>query len=299
VAADRARGRHQRSRELPQLTARDYWQRVEHPDIGRTVTYPGASRASAARRWSPARPPLIGEHNQEVAAEIRDRGLVVAGGATGGAASPLAGLKVADFMWVAAGPWAIRYLVDFGATVVRVESSKRIDHPHDRSVQGRDPGPGTQRRPCDDERREARLSLDLSSEEGRRVARKLCDWADVVTESFTPGAMAKIGLDYETIRQTNPGVIMISSCLNGQTGPYAHLAGFGTMGAQIAGFGDLAGWPDRAPAGPAGAYTDYLAPKFEAAAILAALEHRRRTGEGQYIDSHRRRPRPTSSPPPS
>jgi benzylsuccinate CoA-transferase BbsF subunit len=93
-----------------------------------------------------------------------------------------------------------------------------------------------------------------------------------------------MGLDYDTIRKVNPGVIMISSCLNGQDGPHSSLAGFGTMGAQIAGFGDLAGWPDRPPAGPAGAYTDYIAPKFEAAAILAALEHRRRTGEGQYID---------------
>jgi benzylsuccinate CoA-transferase BbsF subunit len=81
-----------------------------------------------------------------------------------------------------------------------------------------------------------------------------------------------------------PDLIMLSSCLGGQYGPHADLAGFGTMGAQLAGFGELAGWPDRPPAGPFGAYTDYIAPKFTAAAILAALDHRRRTGEGQYID---------------
>jgi benzylsuccinate CoA-transferase BbsF subunit len=105
-----------------------------------------------------------------------------------------------------------------------------------------------------------------------------------VSESFAPGAAKRIGLDYETLSKTNPGLIMISSCLNGQDGPHAGLAGFGTMGAQIAGFGYLAGWPDRPPTGPMGAYTDFVAPKFTAAAILAALDHRRRTGEGQYID---------------
>src|SRR5690606_8309301 len=85
-------------------------------------------------------------------------------------------------------------------------------------------------------------------------------------------------------RTVKPDLVMLSSCLGGQTGPWCDLAGFGTMGAQLAGFGELAGWPDRPPAGPFGAYTDYIAPKFTAAAILAALDHRRRTGEGQYID---------------
>ena len=93
-----------------------------------------------------------------------------------------------------------------------------------------------------------------------------------------------MGLGYDELSKTNPGLIMISSCLNGQNGPHSTLAGFGTMGAQLAGFGYLAGWPDRAPAGPMGAYTDYIAPKFTIAAVLAALDHRRRTGEGQYID---------------
>ena len=91
------------------------------------------------------------------------------------------------------------------------------------------------------------------------------------------------GLHYEALREVNPGLIMLSSSLNGQTGPQALLAGYGTMGAALTGFAELHGWPDRVPLG-AGAYTDYVSSKFIAAAILAALEHRRRTGEGQYID---------------
>ncbi|MGH7752221.1 MAG: CaiB/BaiF CoA transferase family protein, partial [Gemmatimonadales bacterium] len=233
------------------------------------------------------RPPLVGEHNAEVAAEVASRGPVVAGGAAngGGHELPLAGVKVVDFMWVVAGPWGTRYLSDYGATVVRVESSTRVDTirtigPFKDGL----PGPERSGAHATVNAGKLGLTLNLTTEEGRKVALKLCEWADVVTESYTPGAMAKLGLDYESVRKVNPHVIMISSCLNGQTGPHATLAGFGTMGAQIAGFGDLAGWPDRAPAGPAGAYTDYIAPKFEAAAILAALEHRHRTGEGQYID---------------
>src|SRR5262249_53469837 len=82
----------------------------------------------------------------------------------------------------------------------------------------------------------------------------------------------------------NPGLVMLSSCLNGQTGPSAMLAGFGTMGVQMAGLGAVVGWPDRPPSGPYSAYTDYTSPKMIASALLAALDHRRRTGEGQYID---------------
>ena len=96
--------------------------------------------------------------------------------------------------------------------------------------------------------------------------------------------MRNWGLDYDALRKVNPGVIMVSSCLNGQTGPLANLAGFGNLGAALSGFYELTGWPDRIPAGPFSAYTDTTTPKFVAASILAALDHRRRTGEGQYID---------------
>jgi benzylsuccinate CoA-transferase BbsF subunit len=91
-------------------------------------------------------------------------------------------------------------------------------------------------------------------------------------------------MDYGSLRKIKPDLIMLSSCLNGQTGPRAMLAGYGTMGASIAGFGELTGWPDRAPAAPFGAYTDYTSPKFTIAALLAAIDHKRRTGRGQYID---------------
>jgi crotonobetainyl-CoA:carnitine CoA-transferase CaiB-like acyl-CoA transferase len=109
-------------------------------------------------------------------------------------------------------------------------------------------------------------------------------WCDVVTESFSPKGMKALSLDYETLRDVNPNLIMLSTCLMGQTGPMAMFAGYGNLAASIAGFYNITGWPDRPPAGPFGAYTDYIAPRYNAIAVLAALDHFRRTGEGQHID---------------
>ncbi len=92
------------------------------------------------------------------------------------------------------------------------------------------------------------------------------------------------GLEYESLRKVKPDLIMLSSCLMGQTGPMAMFAGYGNLSAAISGFYSIAGWPDRPPAGPFLAYTDTVSPRFSVAVILAALDHRRRTGEGQYID---------------
>ena len=204
---------------------------------------------------------------------------------TSRASLPLADVKILDFTWVMAGPAATRMLADFGATIVRVESPTRIDtartlHPrhHNEAT--------TEASGCFGNNNAGKLgiTLDLGKPEGRDVVRDLARWADVVTESFSPKAMRKWGLGYEDLRKVNPEIIMLSSCLMGQTGPLSKMAGFGTMGAAVSGFHNLAGWPDRAPAGMFGAYTDYVSPRFTAVAILAALDHRRRTGRGQYID---------------
>jgi crotonobetainyl-CoA:carnitine CoA-transferase CaiB-like acyl-CoA transferase len=197
----------------------------------------------------------------------------------------LADIKILDFTWVMAGPAATRVLADYGATVVRIESTRRLDT-------GRTIGPFHDGQPGVEHSGffhnvnagKLGLTLDLSQAAGRDVARDLVRWADVVTESFSPHVMHAWELDYAALRQVKPDIIMISTCLMGQSGPYAQFAGFGNLAAAISGFFSLTGWPDRPPAGPFGAYTDYVAPRFTAVAILAALEYRRRTGQGQYID---------------
>ena len=199
--------------------------------------------------------------------------------------APLKGIHVLDFMWVMAGPAATQYLSQYGATLVRVESASRIDTARTlQPFKDGQSGPERSGLYANLNYGKLNLALNVTNPAARPVLDRLVRWADVITESFSPKGMASMGMDYEACKKLNPGVIMLSSCLNGHYGPEAQLAGFGTMGAQLAGFGELAGWPDRAPAGPFGAYTDYIAPKFTVVALLAALEYRRRTGKGQYID---------------
>jgi crotonobetainyl-CoA:carnitine CoA-transferase CaiB-like acyl-CoA transferase len=198
---------------------------------------------------------------------------------------PLADIKVLDFMWVLAGPGIMRSLADYGATVVRVEALTRTDPV--RTV-----GPFKDNQVTtegsalwwNNNAGKYGITLDMSKPSARAVVLDLVRWADVVSESFSPKAMKAWDLDYESLRKIKPDIIMISSCLMGQTGPLSRFAGFGNLAAALCGFYNLVGWPDRTPSGPFSAYTDYIAPRFGLAALMAALIHRKQTGEGQYID---------------
>jgi len=201
------------------------------------------------------------------------------------AALPLADVRILDFMWVMAGPASTRMLADYGATIIRIESPTRVDTA--RTLQpfhNNTAGPDSSGLFNNCNAGKMGISLDLGNPRSREVIYDLLKWAQVVTESFSPKAMRAWGYDYESLRKIKPDIIMLSTCLMGQTGPLSRIAGFGNMAAAISGFHNLTGWPDRPPAGPFGAYTDYVAPRFSAMAILAALDHHRRTGEGQYID---------------
>jgi crotonobetainyl-CoA:carnitine CoA-transferase CaiB-like acyl-CoA transferase len=194
-------------------------------------------------------------------------------------------VKILDLFWVVAGPAATRALADYGATVVHVESTRKIDTL--RTVppwKGGVPAPENSGAHQGANANKLCITLDLGHAQARPVIESLVRWADVVTESFAPGVLARLGLDDESLRALNPNVILISSCLMGQTGSLRDFAGFGNLAASVTGFQSLAGWPDAPPAGPAGAYTDYIAARYNALAILAALEERERSGRGQWID---------------
>lgn len=197
----------------------------------------------------------------------------------------LAGLKVLDLSWVVAGPLIGRTLADFGARVVRVESSVRIEtarlmQPFHGGVQDKEGSAlfGN----CNAGK--LGLTLDLRSEEGQQVVRDLVAWADVVVESFSPGQLRKWGLDYDSLRAQKPDLVMLSTSIAGQHGPWSTLAGFGNVGSSLSGFQHLVGYEDRLPMGTFGPYTDYVGPRLALVTLLAALENRRRTGEGAYID---------------
>ena len=198
---------------------------------------------------------------------------------------PLADVKVLDFSWVGVAPITVKYLADHGATVVRVESHARLDVVR-LGPPWHEAKPGIERSQFYASWNTSKygLALDLSRPEARDIARRLAAWADVVVESCTPHVMRGWGLAYDDLRRVNPGLVMLSTCLQGQTGPHADFPGFGQLMAALSGFYEVSGWPDRAPAPPYGAYTDFIVPRLAATALLAALDPRRRTGEGQHLD---------------
>ncbi|MCP4226154.1 MAG: CoA transferase [Actinomycetia bacterium] len=268
-----------------QLAFRDYWEDVEQPDVG-TVRYPGAfARFAKSPLNELGPPPTLGQHTLEVLNEKPRLPSVAVAEPNPSTEPPLAGIKIVDLMWAMAGPAASRVLADYGADVIRIESENKID-----AVRTLQPFPDDVADPelsgiyNNMNAGKRGLALDMSKPEAIDVIWDLIDWADVVLESFSPRAMAGWGLGYDAIKARRPDIIMASSCLMGQSGPVSSLAGFGTMAAAISGFFYPVGWPDRAPTGPYSAYTDYISPRWLVAAIMGALEHRRATGEGQYID---------------
>lgn len=198
---------------------------------------------------------------------------------------PLAGVKIADFSWVGAGPRATKDMADMGATVIKIESRKRLDlgrlsPPF--ATPGRDPDASTFFAITNTSKQG--VTINLGDPRGVEVAKKLVAWADIVVENFSFGYMDRVGLSFDTLRAIKPDIIQVSVSVAGRKGPLGPMRGYGNSAAALSGLAHLSGWPDRGPHMPPFAYGDVVAPMFGTVAMLAALEHRRVTGEGQHID---------------
>jgi benzylsuccinate CoA-transferase BbsF subunit len=201
-------------------------------------------------------------------------------------ARPWGGLKILEFGSGAAGPIATRYFVENGAEVLRIESRSRPDFLRAMAIGPSNPR-GLEGSTMYDGLNVGKRNLTLNLKQPEAVAlveRLVVDWADAVAENFAPRAMKGFGLDYDTLVPIKPDLVMISTCLNGQTGPHKDYPGFGGQGSALAGYNALTGWPDREPVGPFGTITDSLAPRYVAAALAAGLHYRQRTGRGVYLD---------------
>ena len=198
----------------------------------------------------------------------------------------LTGVRVIDFSWAYAGPYATELLALMGAEVIKVESRKRP------CITRRQPNPVTgQPYDIDDcpyfkdlNMNKLGIALDLSQPKATELAKRLVGISDVVAESFTPGVMSRLGLGYEALRSVNPSIIMLSTSSNGSTGPEARYAGYAPMFNATSGLGEMTGYPDGPPT-VMRITIDNLVAHLNAFAILAALIYRQETGEGQYIDA--------------
>lgn len=199
---------------------------------------------------------------------------------------PLAGVRVADFSWVGAGPFATKPLADHGAEVVKIESRSRTDVIRSMSP-FRDGVPGVNRSGYFADRNSSKRSicLDLREREGRELALRLIARSDVVIDNFTPGTMDRLGLGYEAACAVRPDVIYLEMPMQGRTGPHRDFRGYGVSIAAACGLFGLSGYPDSPPMGTGTNFPDHVPnPLHATIAILAALLQRKQTGHGRYIE---------------
>lgn len=197
---------------------------------------------------------------------------------------PLAGLKVIELARILAGPWAGQTLADMGAEVIKIEATSGDDT--------RQWGPPFIERDGDKtaayfhscNRGKQSVVVDIASPQGQAQMRDLVADADILIENFKVGGLAKYGLDYDSLSAVNPALIYCSITGFGQTGPYAHRAGYDYIIQGMSGLMSITGEPDGQPQRSGVAITDIFTGLYSVSAILAAVHQRHQTGKGQHID---------------
>jgi len=267
-----------------QTRHRGYFAEIDHPGLGRH-RFPGDPYKFSASPWRIARgAPLLGAWGDQVPEPFTGRSNWHAGAAAAIDSSapkrkPLEGIRVISFPTGIVGPALAGLLADQGAEVISIEAGRLL----------RSPQRGARWQIASDleaNRERKRIALDMKNPEGVELAKQLIAKSDVVAENFSARVMASWGLDYPRVKQLRPDIIMASLQAFGQTGPRRDYVSFGPILMAYSGMTYL--WRDpriaRPGAGSQTAFPDYIAPSYGAVAIIAALHHRARTGEGQYID---------------
>jgi len=271
--------------QCEQLAARGAFAEVAGP-AGTTWSFPAELAKLSATPTRVRRPaPRLGEHADAPAWPAR-----IGPSAAGRARLPLAGLRVVDLSYVFAVPYMGALLSDLGADVVKVEGTHRLDQTRSGAFGpylDNDPGPDPWNRSGAFHmlnRGKRSLLLDLGSEDGREVFRRMAARADFVLENYTPRVMRGWNLHYDALRALNPALIMLSNTGYGSTGPWRDFPSQGTTLEATMGIAQYTGYRGDKPWKAGQSYPDFLACWAGLAALLAALRHRQRTGEGQWID---------------
>jgi len=199
----------------------------------------------------------------------------------------LEGIKVLDFGWALVGSLTTKQLADHGAQVIRIESMSRVCLTRTNRMISKSRADNPDDKPWFLHLNTSKLSmfLNLKCKSSWKVLERLIKWADVINSNFVPGTLEKMGMGYDEVRKIKPDIIMVAGSGYGQTGPLAREWAVDGTGGALSGYLDLTGWPDRGPVGPNVPYGDVILPYFIASAIVAALDYRRRTGKGQFIDA--------------
>ncbi|MBN1664975.1 MAG: CoA transferase [Deltaproteobacteria bacterium] len=278
-----------------QYQARDYFVEVDHPVAGK-YRYAGWPYKMSKSKPKVSRPaPLLGQHNEEVFRDVVGSSVKegMKGRKTPPATSrklPLEGIRVLEFCWVWAGPYATMVLANLGAEVIKVEGHRRTDLMRRSVIWPRyEPAPimlpQNQGIAFNTLNRDKKgVTLDLSNPEGIALAKRLAAASDIVIDNMRPDAMIKMGLGYEDLRKIKEDIIVISSSGRGHEGPESNYLGFATIHQSIGGLSYISGHPEDHPTHGTGGDADILNAMTTAFAALAAVHHRINTGEGQFID---------------
>ncbi len=280
--------------ENRQYAARNYFVPVDHPIAGR-LQYPGWPYKMTSIKPEISRPaPLLGQHNDEILKAL-------AKASKGPKSSPesirqdgpdklpLEGIRVLDFNWVYAGPYACMLLGQLGAEVIKIEGHRRSDMTR-RGVIWPLPEPNPVLLPPNQglayntiNQNKKSLTLDLGQPEGMALAKRLALISDVIVDNMRPGVMAKLGLGYEDLKKSRPDIICVALSSRGLGGPESDYLGFATTHQSIGGLTYVSGYPDDHPT-HGSADADIMNSMVAAYSAVIALHHRRKTGQGQFID---------------
>jgi len=284
-----------------QYTAREYFIEVDHPEAGkyRYAGWPYKMSKTPPRVSRHA--PLLGQNNEEVLqnltkpaekveASLADQGTkTTTGRSSANNSLPLEGVRILEFCMVWAGPYANMLLTHLGAEVIRIESHNRTDLTR-RSFPWSLPDPAPTAVPPNQglaynsvNQGKKSVTLDLTNPEGLKLAKRLVELSDVVLDNLRPGALDKLGLGYEDLRQIRSDIIVLSTSSRGHQGPERNYRGYAMIHQAIGGQAYITGYPDDHPCHSTGD-VDLMNATAAAYVLVAALYHHTRAGEGQFID---------------
>ncbi|MEJ2109763.1 MAG: CoA transferase, partial [Acidobacteriota bacterium] len=276
-----------------QLKDRKFFETIAHPELG-DIPCPGSPAKLSKTPWKPERAPLLGEHNKEIfdkygSLEKESENVDSRDPRNNGEVHKLlSGVRILDLTMVFAGPVATKILAELGADIIKIESMQRADvftraNVYPENAPGNDPW----NRGCLFHSLNAGkrgISLNLGTEKGREIFKRLAKKSDAVIENFSPRVMENWGLNYEQIKKVNPRIIMASISGLGHYGPlrdyYMYVPGMEGM----SGIAHNTGYPDEPPLLSGSAYGDWVAGANAAMALMTALFHSKATGKGQYVD---------------
>ncbi len=275
-----------------QTRSRGFFHDLDYPEAGR-LTIPAAPYLFSRTDWVGSPAPLLGEHEDEILARLdclpareeKTPDPEFTDEAPESTEGPLSGIRIADFTWAWAGPKASLLLSMLGAEVIKIESRARLDHARVHSLTAGTLGGGVDESPVFNDLNLGKhsVTLNLRTDKGRELVRELVGHSDIVLQNMRPGVLDRLGLGYDNLSAVNPSIIMLSSSAVGATGPEGRYAGYAPTFACLSGIASISGHPDQPPSTLSGS-VDLRVGMASAFAILAALVHRQREGEGQHID---------------